>query len=92
MRNESNEIKTLNDRVKKKAGPEWTRQRIKEGEISVLDFIVIENGNNYSEGTEVHVCAADVGSTGHRLIWTESRQTRVVKHRSGRKLYRWRID
>ena len=39
-----NEMKTLNDRVKK-AGPEWTRQCVQKGETSVLDFIVIEDGN-----------------------------------------------
>ena len=51
---------TLNDGVKK-AGPKWTRQFIQKGERSVLDFIVIGNGN--STETEIHVCAADVGST-----------------------------
>ena len=29
----------------------------------VIDFIVFENGN--SKETEIHVCAADVGSTAH---------------------------
>ena len=86
-------MKTINDRVKK-AGPECTiinnRQCIQKGEISVLDFIVMENGN--SKEPEIHVCAADVGSTDHCLIWTGSQQTRVIKNRRGRKLYKWRID
>ena len=51
---------------------------------------MIEKGNR--KETEIYVCAADVGSTDHRLIWTESQQTRVIKNRRGRKLYRWRID
>ena len=65
------ETKTLNDRVKK-AGPEWTRQCIQKGEISALDFTVIKNENGRE--TEVHVCAADVGSTDHCLIWTANRR------------------
>ena len=84
-----NEMKTLNDRVKK-AEPEWTRQCIQKGESSILDFIVVENGSG--KETELHVCAADVGTTDHCLIWTDSRQTRVIKQRRGRKLHRWRID
>ena len=86
---QNNEMKTLNDRVKK-SGPEWTRQCIQKGESSILDFIVVENGS--SKETKVHVCAADVGTTDHCLIWTESQQTRVIKNRRGRKLYRWRTD
>ena len=81
-------MKTLKDRVKK-TGPEWTKQCIQKGEGSALDFIVIENGTN--KETDIHVCAADVESTDHCLIWTESQQTRVTKNRRGRKLRRWRI-
>ena len=66
-----NERKTLNDRVKK-AGPEWTRQCTQKGERSVHDFIVIEHCN--TKETEIHVCAADVGSTDHCLIWTVNRR------------------
>ena len=64
-----NEMKALNARVNK-AGPAWTRQWIQKGERSVLDFIVMENRK--SKETEIHVCAADVGSTDHCPIWTES--------------------
>ena len=51
-----NEMKTLNDRVKK-AGPEWTIiiQCIQKGELSVLDFIEIYIGNR--KETEIDVCA-----------------------------------
>ena len=66
-----NEMKTLNDSVKK-PGPEWTRQCIRMGENSILDFIVVENGS--SKETEVRVCAADVGTTDHCLIWTVNRR------------------
>ena len=59
----------MNDRVKK-AGPERTRQCIQKGEMSVLGFTVIENGNG--EETEIQVCAADVGSTDYCLILPES--------------------
>ena len=52
-----------------------------KGERSVTDFIVIEDGKG--KETEIHVCAADVGSTDHCLIWTESQQTRVIKNRRG---------
>ena len=69
----------------KNAGPEWTRLYIQKGERSALDFIVIKDGD--SKETELHVCAADVGSTDHCRIWTESQQTRVVKNRRGRKLH-----
>lgn len=41
---------------------------------------------------EVHVCTADVGTTDHCPIWTDSQQTRVIKNRCGRKPYRWRIN
>ena len=47
-----NEMKTLNDRIKK-PGPEWTRQCIRKRESSTLDFIVVEKGS--SKETEVHV-------------------------------------
>ena len=40
----------------------------------------------------VHVCAEDVGTTDHCLIWTEGQQTRAKRNRWGRKLYKWRID
>ena len=60
----NNEMKTLNDRVKK-TGPEWTRQRIHMGESAILGFVVVENG---SKETEVHVCAAVVGTTDHCLL------------------------
>ena len=79
----NNEMKTLNDRAKK-PGPEWSRQCIQKGETSVLDYIVVENGR--SKETEVHACAADVGTTDHCLTWTDSQQTRVINDRRGRKL------
>ena len=63
---------------------------MQKGESSNLDFIVIENGS--SKETEVHVCAADVGTTDHCLKWTNSKQTRIIKNRRGRNLYRWRVD
>ncbi|MEP1953909.1 MAG: hypothetical protein ABJJ26_03135 [Algoriphagus sp.] len=84
-----NEMKVLNDRVKK-SKPERTRQCKRKGENFILDFIVVENGSG--KETELHVCAADVGTTDHCLIWTDSQQTRVIKHRRGRKLPRWRIE
>ena len=86
---EQNEMKTLNDRVKT-AEPEWTRQYIQKGEHSILDFVVVENGSG--KETELHVFAADVGTTDRCLIWTGSRETRVIKQIRGRKLRRWRID
>ena len=62
-----------------------------KGEISFLDFIVIEYG--YVEETQLRVvCAADVGNTDTCLILTQSQQDRVVKNRRGRKLYKWGID
>ena len=51
---------------------------------------MIEKGSG--KETEVHVRAADVGTTDHCLTWTYSQQTRMIKNRRGRKLYRWRID
>ena len=63
----NNEMKALNDRVKS-PGPERSRQCIQKGEFSFFDFIVVENGS--SRKTEVYVCAADVGTTDHCLIWT----------------------
>ena len=45
----SNEMKTLDDR-EKRAAPECTGQCIQKGERSVLDFIVIENGNGKETG------------------------------------------
>ena len=89
----SNEVKTLNDRAKK-AGSEWTRQCVQKGGRSVLDFTAIENGNSKETGVHVcmYVCAADVGSTDHCLMWTESQQTRVIKNKPGRQLHRWRLD
>ena len=60
--------------------------------ISVPDFIVVESGNSTSKETVIHVSGADVGSTDHCLIGAESQQSRVIKNRRGRKLYRWRID
>ena len=80
-----NSVKALTDRVKK-AGPEWTRQCIPKGKSSVLDLIMLENGNGRE--TEIHVCAADVGSTDHRLIWINIQQTRVMKNRRGRKSHK----
>ena len=77
-----NEMETLNDRVIR-AEPEWTRQCKQKGESSVLDFIVEEHGSG--KETELHVCAADVGTTDHCLLWTDSQQTRAIKHRRGRK-------
>ena len=77
------EMKTLNDRVKK-PGPERTRQCIQKGESFILEFMVVENGS--SKEIEVHLCAADVGTTDHCLIWTGNQQTRVIKNRGGRKL------
>ena len=82
------EMKTLNDRVKK-PGPERTRQCIQKGESFILEFMVVENGS--SKEIEVHLCAADVGTTDHCLIRTV-KQTRVIQNRRGRKLYRWRVD
>ena len=67
----NNEMKTLKNRVKR-PGPEWTRQCIQKGESSILDVIVVAKGNSME--TEVHVCAADVGTTDHCLIWTVSRR------------------
>ena len=58
-----------------------------KGDSSILDFIVVEKGS--SMGTEVYVCAANIGSTDYCLIWTLKR---VIKNRRGRKLNRWRID
>ena len=66
-----NETKTLNDR-EKKPEPERTRQCIQKGESSILDFTVVENGNG--KETEVHVLAADVGTTDNCLIWTVNRR------------------
>ena len=88
-----NEMKTLNDRVKK-AAPEWTRQCILKGESSILDFIVVVTvvENRSGKETELHVFSADVGTTDHCLIWTDSRPTRVIKRRRGGKIHRWRID
>ena len=62
----------------------------KKIERSVLDYIVVEHGS--SGEMEVHVCAEDVGTTDHCLIWAESQQTRAKRHRRGRKMYKWRID
>ena len=78
-------METLGDRVKK-AEPEWARQRILKGEHSILDLIVVENGSG--KETELCVCATDVGTTDHCLIWADSQQTRVIKHRRGRNLRR----
>ena len=44
----------------------------KRGECFVLDLWVVENGS--SKETEVHVCAADVGTTDLRLIRTFNRR------------------
>ena len=88
LTSKNNEMKALNDIIKKQSGPEWTRQCIQKGESSILDFTVLENRS--SKETEVHVCAADVPTTEHCLIWTERQQTRVIQNRRGRKLYRWR--
>ena len=83
----NNETKTLTDRVKR-PGPKWTRQRIRKGESSIFDFIVVENGS--CKETEVHVCTADVGTTHHCLfVQTVSRQ--FIIDRRDRKMYRWRI-
>ena len=51
---------------------------------------MVEHGD--SKEMDVHVCAEDVGTTDHCLIWTESQQTRAKRNRRGRKLYKWRID
>ena len=51
---------------------------------------MLENRKN--KETEIHVCAAGVGSTDHGLIWTEIQQTRIMKNRRDRKLHRWRTD
>ena len=67
----NDEMETLNDGVKK-PGPKWTVQCIKKGESSIIDFIVVEKGS--SKETEVHACAADVGTTDHCLIWTVNRR------------------
>ena len=61
-----------------------------KGVRSVIDFIVIKNGN--SKEKEMNVCAADVRCTDHCLIWAESQQTRDIKNRRGRKMCRRRID
>ena len=79
----NNEMKTLNDGVKK-PGPEWTRQCTQKGKSSIVDSLVVEKGS--SKETEVHVCAADVGAPDHCLMWTESQQTRAIKNTRGRKL------
>ena len=81
-----NEMKTLNDRVKK-PGPEWARQCAQRGDSSILDFMVVENG---SKETEVHICAADVGNES--LPNTDNQQTRIFTIARGRELYRWRVD
>ena len=53
---EHNEMKTLNDRVKK-AEPEWSRQCVQKEESSILDFVVVENGSGKER--DLHVCAAE---------------------------------
>ena len=59
----------------KKAGPEWTRQYIpyKREKCPFLTFQLQKVDMVWKP--EIHVCAADVASTGHCLIWTESQQT-----------------
>ena len=82
---ENNEMKTLNDRARKpEAQWTWTRHCRDERERSVLDYIVVKNGN--SKGMDVRVCAEDVGTTYHCLIWTECQQTRAKRNRRSRKL------
>ena len=66
MFRKNNEMKTLNDNVKK-PGPEWTRQCTQKEEISI-HFMVVKNESSIE--TEAHECAADVGTTDHCLIWT----------------------
>lgn len=72
-----NEMKTLNDRVKK-PGPEWTWHCIQKREKYIPDFIVVENG--CKKETEEHVWAAYVGTTDHCLTGIDSQPTRVIKH------------
>ena len=67
------EMKMLNDSVKT-PGPEWTRTCMQTGESSIPDFIVVENGRINSKETEVHACAADVGTTDHCLMRTVNRR------------------
>ena len=57
-----------------------------------LTLFTVKVDNGSSKETEVRVCAADVGTTDHCLIWTGSQQTRIIKKRRGRKLCRWRVD
>ena len=69
-------MKTLNDRAQKpEAQWTWTRKYKDERKRSVLDNVVVDYGN--SEDMEIHVCAEDVGTTDHCLIWTEGQQTRA---------------
>ena len=63
---------------------------MQKGGSSILDVILVENRS--SKEAEVQVCAADVESTDHDQVWTESRQTRLIKHRRGWKLYGLRKD
>lgn len=40
----------------------------------------------------VHVCATDMGTADHCLIWTESQLMRARGNGRSRKLCQWRID
>ena len=88
---QNNKIKMLHDRGRKpEAQWTWTRHCEDESERSVLDYRVVKHRN--SKEMDVHVCAEDVGTTDHCLIWTENQQARGKRNRRGRKLYKWRID
>ena len=65
-----NDTKTLNGNVRK-AEPEWLNSVYKR-EKALFDFIVIEKGIGI--GTELHVCAANVGTRDYCLICTVHRQ------------------
>lgn len=81
---DSNEMKEMNNRAPKPE-TQWSLDKRYDGkrEHPIPISMVVENGN--SEETQVHECAADLGSTDHRLIWTANR--RELSKRRGRRVY-----
>ena len=73
----NNEMKTLNDRVKKSKGQNGLDNAHKKGESSVLDFIVVKNGSG--KETEIRMRSGRRNYRYGSLPNMDSPQTTVIK-------------
>lgn len=58
--------------------PYVASQCILNKKSSIMDVIVVQHGN--SKHTQVKICAVDVGTTDHCLIWAGSQVTIRIKN------------